>query len=82
MLTIFALALICLAGVAAVSVVVGVVLAIVGLPFMILFGLLPWLLRIAGVVLLFKALVEKPVRWENFIPAVIAFALSWLLGWL
>ena len=45
-------------------------------------GLLPWLLRIAGVVLLFKALVEKPVRWENFIPAVIAFGLSWLLGWL
>ena len=45
-------------------------------------GLLPWLLRIAGVVLLIKALLDKPTRWENFMPAVVAFALSLLIGWI
>ena len=44
--------------------------------------LLPWLLRIAGVVLLIKALLDKPTRWENFMPAVVAFALSLLIGWI
>ena len=45
-------------------------------------GLPPWLLRIAGVVLLIKALLDKPTRWENFMPAVVAFALSLLIGWI
>ena len=45
-------------------------------------GLLPWLLRVAGVVLLIKALLDKPTRWENFMPAVVAFALSLLIGWI
>ena len=49
---------------------------------MLLMGLLPWLLRIAGVVLLIKALLDKPTRWENFMPAVVAFALSLLIGWI
>lgn len=82
MFTILVLSALCLGAVALISLVVGVVLSLVGLPFAILFGLLPWLLRLAGVVLLFKALVEKPTQWENFMPAVIAFGLSWLLGWL
>ena len=59
-----------------------VVLAIIGLPLLLLLGLLPWLLRIAGVVLLVKALFDKPVKWENFMPAIIAFVLSAVLGWI
>ena len=37
---------------------------------------------VAGVVLLIKALLDKPTRWENFMPAVVAFALSLLIGWI
>ena len=36
----------------------------------------------AGVVLLVKALSEKPMRWENFMPAVVAFLLSGLIRWI
>ena len=78
MLTLFTLGLICLAAV----VVIPVVLFLVGLPLLLLMGLVPWLLRIAGVVLLIRALMEQPVRWENFTPAIAAFALSILLGWI
>lgn len=78
MLTLFTLGLICLAGV----VLIPVVLLLIGLPFLLLLGLVPWLLRIAGVVLLIRALMEQPVRWENFTPAIAAFALSILLGWI
>ena len=78
MLTLFTLGLICLAGV----VLIPVVLLLIGLPFLLLLGLVPWLLPIAGVVLLIRALVEQPVRWENFTPAIAAFALSILLGWI
>ena len=78
MLTLFTLGLICLAGV----VLIPVVLLLIGLPFLLLLGLVPWLLRIAGVVLLIRALMEQPVRWENFAPAIAAFALSILLGWI
>lgn len=81
MITILALSLICLVALVVICVVGGVVLTLVGLPLMLLFGILPWLLRIVGLVLLFKALFDKPVRWENFMPAVIAFALSWVIGW-
>ena len=78
MLTLFTLGLICLAAV----VVIPVVLFLVGLPLLLLMGLVPWLLRIAGAVLLVKAVLDQPVRWENFLPAVAAFALSVVLGWL
>ena len=78
MVTLFTLGIICLAAV----ILIPVILFLVGLPFLLLMGLLPWLLRIAGVVLLLKALFEQPVRWENFMPAVIAFALSILIGWI
>ena len=78
MLTLFTLGLFCLAGV----VLIPVVLLLIGLPFLLLLGLVPWLLRIAGVVLLIRALMEQPVRWENFTPAIAAFSLSILLGWI
>lgn len=78
MVTLLSLCLICVAAV----IIIPVVLVLVGLPFLILAALLPWLLRVAGVVLLLKALFEQPTRWENFMPAIIAFALSAVLGWL
>ena len=78
MLTLFTLGIICLVAVVAIP----VVLLIVGLPLMLLLGLLPWLLRVAGVVLLIKAILDQPTRWENFLPAIAAFALSVLLGWI
>ena len=78
MLTLFTLGLFCLAGV----VLIPLVLLLIGLPFLLLLGLVPWLLRSAGVVLLIRALMEQPVRWENFTPAIAAFALSILLGWI
>ena len=69
MVTLFTLGIICLA-------------AVILIPVLLLMGLLPWLLRVAGVVLLIKALLDKPTRWENFMPAVVAFALSLLIGWI
>ena len=77
MVTLFTLGIICLAAV----ILIPVILFLVGLPFLLLMGLLPWLLRIAGVVLLIKALLDKPTRWANFMPAVVAFARSLLIGW-
>ena len=71
MVTLFTLGIICLAAV----ILIPVILFLVGLPFLLLMGLLPWLLRI-------KALLDKPTRWENFMPAVVAFALSLLIGWI
>ena len=38
--------------------------------------------RIPKGVLLVKALFDKPVKWENFMPAIIAFVLSAVLGWI
>lgn len=70
--------LLCIAGV----VIIPVLLAILAVPFAIIIGLLPWLLRIAGVVLLIKGLVDKPVRWENFTPALGAFLLSAVIRWI
>ena len=69
MVTLFTLGIICLA-------------AVILIPVILFLVLLPWLLRIAGVVLLIKALLDKPTRWENFMPAVVAFALSLLIGWI
>ncbi|MEQ2441890.1 phage-shock protein [Pseudoflavonifractor intestinihominis] len=63
-------------------VVLAVVLAILSVPVMIIMALAPWVLAVAGVVLLVKALTEKPMRWENFMPAVVAFLLSGLIRWI
>ncbi len=78
MITLLSLSLICLA----VVLLVPIVLALVGLPLILLMALLPWLLRLAGVVLLVKALMDQPTRWENFLPAIAAFALSMIAAWL
>ena len=78
MLTLLTLSLFCLAAIP----VLCVVLLLIGLPLAILLSLLPWLLRVAGVVLLIKAILDQPTRWENFLPAIAAFALSVLLGWI
>ena len=48
MITLFTLSLLCLA----VILVLGVVLTILSVPFLVILGLLPWLLRIAAAVLL------------------------------
>ena len=66
----------------AVIVVAAVILSLLSVPFLIILGLLPWALTVLGIILLIKALFEKPVRWENFMPAVIAFVLSGVLRWI
>lgn len=70
--------ILCLAGV----VIIPILLAILSVPFAIIIGLLPWLLRIAGVVLVIKALLDKPIRWESFTPALGAFLLSAVIRWI
>lgn len=69
-------------GCTAAIVVLSLILAILSVPVMIIMSLAPWLLAVAGVVLLVKALTEKPMRWENFMPAVVAFLLSGLIRWI
>ncbi|MGI5929567.1 phage-shock protein [Pseudoflavonifractor sp.] len=63
-------------------VVLALILTILSVPVMIILSLAPWALAVAGVVLLVKALTEKPMRWENFMPAVVAFLLSGLIRWI
>lgn len=78
MVTLLTLSVICVVAV----ILIPIVLALIGLPLMLLLGLLPWLLRVAGAVLLLKAIFQQPVKWENFLPAVGAFLLAAALGWL
>jgi len=78
MVTLLSLSVICLVAV----ILIPVVLSIIGLPLMLLLGLLPWLLRVAGVVLLLKAIFQQPTKWENFLPALAAFVLSAVIGWI
>ena len=67
----------------AVLAVVGLILFLaVGLPFALVFGLAPWVLGVAGVVLLVKAILDKPVRTENLMPAVLMLLASGLLRWI
>ena len=75
MITLCTLSLLCLA----VILVLGVVLTILSVPFLVILGLLPWLLRIAAAVLLIRGLLDHPFRWGNLIPAAVAFGLSVLL---
>ena len=82
MFTLFTLTLLCLAGVAAISVVGGLILTLIGLPLMLLFSLLPWLLRLAGVVLLAKALLDWTFQWESLLPALAVFAVAGLIRFL
>ena len=57
----------------------GAAFVLVYLVFLVILGLLPWLLRIAAAVLLIRGLLDHPFRWENLIPAAVAFGLSVLL---
>lgn len=72
------LSIMCVVGV----VLISVVLAILSIPFALIIGLLPWLLKVAAAVLLVKALLEKPFRRENLLPAVGAFVASLVIGWI
>ena len=74
----FKIIMLCVLGV----VVLPVAMLLLSIPLAIVIGLLPWLLRVAGVVLLVKAILDKPLRWENFLPALGAFMLSWAIGWI
>lgn len=75
MITLFTLSLACLV----LILVLFVVMTILSVPFLIIMSILPWLLRLASVVLLIRALLDRPFRWESLIPAAIAFGLSVLL---
>lgn len=72
------LSIMCIVGV----VLISVVLAILSIPFALIIGLLPWLLKVAAAVLLVKALLEKPFRRENLLPAAGAFIASLVIGWI
>ena len=76
------LIIVCAVAIAAIAVVLSILFAILSLPFMLLTSALPWLLAIAGVVLLVKAILARPIHWENFMPAVVAFLLSGLIRWI
>ena len=75
MITLFTLSLLCLA----VILVLGVVLTILSVPFLVILGLMPCIMSISAAVLLIRGLLDHPVRWENLIPAAVAFGLSVLL---
>ena len=74
MLTLSVLCLLCLLGAALLT---GGML-LLSLPLVIVLGLFPWLLRVAAVILLIKALLA-PLRWTNFIPAAALLAISLIL---
>ena len=78
MLTLLTLSLFCLAAIPLLC----VVLLLIGLPLAILLSLLPWLLRLAAVVLLVKGLLDQPFRLENLLPAAAALLLSVALRWI
>lgn len=65
-----------------VLVIACVAMAILSVPIMLIMSILPWLIGVAGIVLLVKAVLDKPMRWENFMPAVVAFVLYGLLKWI
>ena len=69
-------------GCTAAIVVLSLILAILSVPVMIILSLAPWALAVARVVLLVQALTERPMPWENFMPAVVAFLLSGLIRWI
>ena len=60
--------------------VVMIGLALLSVPFLVIMGLLPWLLRVAAVLLLLRALMEQPFQLSSLTPAAVAFLLSVLLG--
>lgn len=65
-----------------ISIVGGLILGILGLSMAILATIVVWALRIAFIVLLVKAGMERPVKAENFVPAIVALVLSMVIGWI
>lgn len=59
-----------------------VLVLLVGIPLTILLSLAPWALGVLGVVLLVKALLEKPMSKESFTPALVALLASAVLRWI
>ncbi len=75
MLSLLALSLICLL----LLPVLMLGMALLSIPFLVILGLLPWLLRVMAVILLIRALMEQPFHLVSLTPAAIAFLLSVLL---
>ena len=51
-------------------------MALLSFPLMVILAVLPWLLRAAAVVLLLRALLDRPFQLSSLIPAAIALLLS------
>ena len=75
MLSLLTLSLLCL--IALPILVLSMVL--LSVPFLVILAVLPWLLRIVAVVLLLRALLERPFQLSSLVPAAIAFLLSVIL---
>ena len=71
MLSLLTLSILCL--IALPILVVGMML--LSIPFLVIMAV-PWLLRITAVVLLFRALLDRPFQLSSLIPAAIALLLS------
>lgn len=65
-----------------ITIVGGLILSIMGLSLAILATIVVWALRIAFLVLLVKAGMERPIKAENFVPAIVALVLSMVIGWI
>ena len=76
MLSLLALSLICL------FLLPLAVLAMVlfSVPFLVIMAIFPWLLRLAAVVLLLRALMDQPFHLVSLAPAAVALLLSLLLS--
>lgn len=75
MISLFALSLMCLIAIP----ILLVVMTLLSLPLLVILGLLPWLLRLAAVLLLVRALLERPFHTSALLPALVVFTLSVLL---
>ena len=75
MISLLALSLLCLASIP----VLFVFTLLFSIPLAIVMAFLPWLLRLAAVLLLLRALLDQPFRLESLLPAAVAFGLSLLL---
>lgn len=75
MISLLALSLLCLASIP----ILFVITLLFSIPLAIAMAFLPWLLRLAAVLLLFRALLDQPFRLEALLPAAVAFGLSLLL---
>lgn len=75
MITMLTLSLICIISIP----VLMLAMVCFAVPFAIISALLPWLLRLAGVILLVRALMEQPFSLYSLAPAALIFGLSILL---